>query len=254
MDLAVRKPAGSIGPMPNVTAQAKQGSRGTVAALAYGEAPGAMLRTGFRVEVYNSVEDTRPPLKERLLEIVENTFGLQMKTEISTLLMSSDRLLVAFNPNSVAVGFATAEFYNWNDSMLLSSAVVEPSSRRLGIYGQFAVQRIALGLLKGYDKVIVWTQNPVVEYQIRKALATMSRRGCFGGFSLSRVYGTAFYGYRLTDRIQRSKSAKLNAIYGRLDYERGDAYELLFTITGARERMDPSLWDAQKADIPAPQL
>lgn len=153
------------------------------------------------------------------------------RSEVLDRLYSTDHLLVAYNPKDEPIGFAGLELKSEKQAMYLSAAVVKPTEQGHGLYTTFTMQRIDIGLLFGFSVAVTRTQNPIIEYEIKRVLEMMVLEKEIKGYELLRRPAPGAYGRMLTKTIPKSKSEEINAIYGTLNYEMGDGYELTFKLS-----------------------
>jgi len=108
----------------------------------------------------------------------------------------------------------------------LAGATVSKEAQGSGLYKKMNQTRIGLALERGLGLVFTRTQNPRVQSGIQSVLAGLVEQGKLEGFSLERRLVKGCYGQMLT----RTKPVDDKVSFGELDYEKGDAYVLLFRL------------------------
>ncbi|MEM3364122.1 MAG: hypothetical protein QXS93_01265, partial [Candidatus Micrarchaeia archaeon] len=121
------------------------------------------------------------------------------------------------------VGFGFIKINKTN--LYLSGDAVCLEHQGKGLHTLLTIARIVYGRMIGCDSVSVRTQNPRVEYSVRKAFRTLGIP-----FELERIFKKAHYGRRLSTYPYVCPEREINDIYSGLDVERGDAFELLFRL------------------------
>lgn len=106
-------------------------------------------------------------------------------------------------------------------------------AKGIGVYQKLVAGRV-LGALENGNEIMVRTENPRMEYSLRRVLDNLIGKGVIQEYSLERTVLKGFFAREDALRIEApepSKSEKINAIYSReLDHERGDAFELKIAL------------------------
>jgi hypothetical protein len=210
-----------------------------------------MLRNDYLVQVYGHLSKPRQPSPEtigKLVDMAVESFGPTMlRSEVMERLSHSDLLFVAMDDKLSPIGFAGLEYKLLNDpaktkAMYLSGAVVKASEQGTGIYNRLTLERLVLGMEFGNcHAATTRTQNPIVEYTICQSLNDLRKLGTIYNFYVTRSLSKNAYGRMLTKSIPKSKNESLNAEYGKLNYENGDGYELVFTIESRPLEQEPRM-------------
>ncbi len=106
----------------------------------------------------------------------------------------------------------------------LAAAVVDPAYQKQGHYRELTKRRIEAALRRGTGTIFTRTQNPKVELGIRRALEKMGI-----SYEVERILVHAAYGEQLTSIRPMVKERAIQDEYDQLDYERGDAFVLVFS-------------------------
>lgn len=149
--------------------------------------------------------------------------------DVREVLARKGTLFVALDSKDEPVGFANTEYAK--PIVHLSGGVVGPDHQGNGLYALLTLTRLCNGISQGCYIVTTHTQNPVIEYTIANSLKMLVNLGNIGNFELLRRLTPNRYGRMLTRSMPHSKDESINMVYRKLNYARGDAYELLF-VTG----------------------
>ena len=153
--------------------------------------------------------------------------------EVKNLIIGNSLLLVAYNADSMQrVGFA-ASYYEKNACYFSSSAIMKTEQGN-GLYHMFNRLRIRDGLGNGFNTFTVTTQNPKVEKGIASAMNSFLEEGVIDGYSVQRDSIRGYYGRMLTTEVPRSSDECINRPFSYLNYERGDAFYLSFSVRKRR--------------------
>ncbi len=160
------------------------------------------------------------------------------RDEVLEHLLPNDVLFVAYDKQQNAFAFAAGNHrdgVNSADYFYLAGAVVSSAYQGKGVYTHLTELRIQHSFLNGRDLPIkTRTQNPNVEDGILRAFAKVKRIS-LDDVSVTREIIPCLYGRQLTTTLPREISA--NSLYAKLDYARGDAFELTF-----QEIVEGCLW------------
>ncbi len=149
--------------------------------------------------------------------------------EVKNLITGCSLMLVAYNTDNMQrVGFA-ASHYEGN-TCYFSSAAIMKSEQSNGLYHIFNRWRIKEGLGNGFNIFTVTTQNPKVEKGIASAMYAFLEKGTIDGYSVQRDQIRGYYGRMLTTEVPRSSDESTNRIFSHLDYNRGDAFYISFSV------------------------
>lgn len=108
----------------------------------------------------------------------------------------------------------------------LVGATVSKDKQGIGLYKKMNERRIGFAVDRELDLVFTRTQNPRVQSAIQGVLNGMQERGVIAGYTLERILVPGHYGKMLTE--EKPQDDKLS--FDELDYEKGDAYLLLFFL------------------------
>ena len=165
-----------------------------------------------------------------LINMARRSFGDTMpENDVREVLARKGTLFVAIDSKDEPVGFANTEYAK--PIVHLSGGVVGPEHQGNGLYTLLTLTRLCNGISQGCYIVTTHTQNPVIEYTIANSLKMLVRSGDIRNFDLLHRLAPNRYGRMLTKAMPHSKDESINRMYGKLNYARGDAYELLF-VTG----------------------
>lgn len=155
------------------------------------------------------------------------------ENEIKDLIVGNSLLLVAYHTDNMQrVGFAASRYEN--DICYFSSAAIIKSEQCNGLYQTFNRWRISEGLGNGFSTFTVTTQNPKVERGIASAMNVLLEKGIIEGYSVQREHIRGLYGRMLTADIPRSSDERINRLFSHLDYNRGDAFFISFSVRKRR--------------------
>jgi hypothetical protein len=153
--------------------------------------------------------------------------------EVKNLIIGNSLLLVAYNAyNMQRVGFA-ASYYEKNACYFSSSAIMKTEQGN-GLYHIFNRMRIKEGMSNGFNTFTVTTQNPKVEKGIASAMNSFLEEGVIAGYSVQRDPIRGYYGRMLTTEVPRSSDERINRPFSCLNYGRGDAFYISFSVRKKR--------------------
>lgn len=108
----------------------------------------------------------------------------------------------------------------------LVGATVSKDKQGMGLYKKMNERRIGFAVDRQLPLVFTRTQNPRVQSAMQGVLDGMREEGRIAGYTLERILVPGHYGKMLTQ--EKPQDDKLS--FDELDYERGDAYLLLFSL------------------------
>lgn len=108
----------------------------------------------------------------------------------------------------------------------LAGATVRKEVQGSGLYKKMNETRIGFALDRKLKLVFTRTQNPRVQSGIETVLTEMKEQGKIADFELERILIPGCYGQMLT----KTKPTDAKVSFDELNYEKGDAYVLLFNI------------------------
>lgn len=108
----------------------------------------------------------------------------------------------------------------------LAGATVSKDKQGTGFYKKMNERRIGVALERKLELVFTRTQNPRVQSGIQAVLDRMREKGLITGYKLERILAPGCYSCMLTE--EKPKDDKVS--FDELDYEKGDAYVLLFFL------------------------
>ena len=165
---------------------------------------------------------------EQLIRVAQNSFGSSMsRNEVINHLIPNDVIFIAYK-NDLAIGFA-GNIYK-NDNLYLSGAVLETIEQNKGLYKLLTTLRIEHGLEKNITSITTATQNPRVEKGIINVLNEFYSNNKINRYEVKRELLNSRYGRMLTEIRPYSLDQELNLIYSKLNYEKGDAFLITFTL------------------------
>ncbi len=161
--------------------------------------------------------------RNAFIRIAQSAFGPEMKEqEIAEHIDEAEVHYIAEYCSDI-VGFG---FCNITGNMLyLSGDAVHKDFQGNGLYISLNIARIVHGLLSGCENISCRTQNPRVEYSIRRALGILEI-----DFQMSRELLKKFYGRKLSIYEYVCPDDELNQIFGRLNADAGDGFFLTFNL------------------------
>ena len=170
--------------------------------------------------------------KKTLDEIVDftvKTFKNGMEeSEVMDHIKDNDLFLVLYKDNK-AIGFAGSKYSHTENNekrhAYFSAAVVSSKFQGRKLYSELVKTRIAEALELGFNTITTRTQNPLVEFTIRKELDTYRI-----SYSVNRQLIPGVFGRKLTEKFQTCKEEFINEEYRKLDLEKGDGYYLTFNL------------------------
>lgn len=185
-----------------------------------------------RIQQISDMKSMEPALVEKLVEIGMRSFGSKMTAkEVKEHIAVNDILFVVRDGEGKPIGFSGSTYPN---VVYLAAAAVDPDSQGRGTYKKLTKERIVKGLASGCNIIMTSTQNPRVEAGITRVLNNMRDEGLITGYLTSRMLNKGKYGRMLTDEVPKSDTEELKLVYADLDYEKGDAYELIFIVQKAK--------------------
>jgi hypothetical protein len=153
--------------------------------------------------------------------------------EAKSHITGGDDIFVARDNSGKCIGFAVSELKHDGNCKLLvfGGAAVDREYQNNGLYKSLNGQRISLAADLGCTSIMTRTQNPCVERGILDAMEEAKDAGVISAYALSeRKMQIGAYGRMLTQEKPLSNDTILNKEYAKLNYGRGDAYELYFAI------------------------
>lgn len=112
------------------------------------------------------------------------------------------------------------------DGCYLAGATISKDRQSTGFYKKMNKRRIGVAVERGLDLVFTRTQNPRVQSGIQSVLNGMQEDGKIKGYEVQRILIPEHYGHMLTEE----KPVDNKVSFGELDYDKGDAYVLLFLL------------------------
>ncbi|MBI2102700.1 hypothetical protein HYT55_02585 [Candidatus Woesearchaeota archaeon] len=153
--------------------------------------------------------------------------------EVLDHLLPNEVLFVLLDEQRRGRGFAGLERRTYYTD--LTGAVLGKEEQRRGLYRALTRERIEYSLAFAGHTFKTRTQNPRVEAGICSVLEEITEENRRGHRPLQSLMVTreskpGLYGRMLTAKRPLSSNEKLNAHYEQLCYERGDAFELTFSL------------------------
>ena len=204
------------------------------------------LKIGYATETKNAYKITQrragytgevgihDELFKDLTRIARDSFAPVISDdEVKTMVTGVSLMLLAYNTDNLQrVGFATS--YYEKNTCYFSSAAIMNSEQSNGLYYLLNRWRIREGLGNGYNTFTVTTQNPKVENGITRAMRSFLEEGTIDGYSVQRDSIRGYYGRMLTTEVPRSSDESINRPFYSLDYGRGDAFYISFSVRKRR--------------------
>ena len=178
----------------------------------------------------NSVDIDKSEFKD-VIRVAKNAFTTTTSERwITGLLTANNLLLSAYRRDTNAkVGFAASEYHT--DECHFVTAFIARSEQSNGIYHMFNKLRISDGLDEGFSIFTVTTQNPNVERGVSKAMEYFTDQGNISSYSLTRELKRRTLPKMLTQFVPKCQDQDLNELYLTLNYKKGDAFRLTFSVT-----------------------
>jgi GNAT superfamily N-acetyltransferase len=166
---------------------------------------------------------------DEIVDFTVKTFQNGMEeSEVMDHIKDNDLFLVLYKDNK-AIGFAGSKYShtenNENRHAYFSAAVVSSKFQGRKLYSELVKTRIDEALELGFNTITTRTQNPLVEFTIRKELDTYRV-----SYSVNRQLIPGVFGRKLTEKFQTCKEEFINEEYRKLDLEKGDGYYLTFNL------------------------
>ena len=166
---------------------------------------------------------------DEIVDFTVKTFQNGMEeSEVMDHIKDNDLFLVLYKDNK-AIGFAGSKYShaenNENRHAYFSAAVVSSKFQGRKLYSELVKTRIEEALGRGFNTITTRTQNPLVEFTIRKELDTYRV-----SYSVNRQLIPGVFGRKLTEKFQTCKEEFINEEYRKLDLEKGDGYYLTFNL------------------------
>lgn len=185
-------------------------------------------RETFRLKSEDSVNLDKKTLDE-IVDFTVKTFQSGMtESEVMDHIKDNDLFLVLYKDNK-AIGFAGSKYLHTEDNekrhAYFSAAVVSSEFQGRKLYNELVKTRMNKALELGFNKITTRTQNPLVEFTIRKELDNY-----VAGYSVNRQLIPGVFGRKLTENFQTCKEESINEEYRKLDLEKGDGYYLTFNL------------------------
>jgi len=170
---------------------------------------------------------------KELVRIAKDAFDPTTMTEKEAreVIIPNTILFIAYN-NAKIVGFEASSYSKhpkMNDLYLAAGAIAR-SEQDAGLFSTLNRLTVQDGLDQGYMTITARTQNPVIEGAIIRTLDLFRGEHQISEYTIEREIIEAQYGSMLTREIPLSKSESTNQIYAKLNYNRGDAYFLTFSL------------------------
>ena len=147
--------------------------------------------------------------------------------EIRHVVLPNTELFIAYKFKET-IGFAASR--HKKDEVYLAAAVISPSERGKGLYHVFNRIRIEHGLDKKLTNITTRTQNPRVERRITEVMDMLVIEHKINKYVINRELLKGIYGRMLTDSRPTVSDPNINNVFSRLNYERGDAYFITFSV------------------------
>lgn len=164
-----------------------------------------------------------------IVRIAKDAFGPSMSDdEVEKVVIPSTSLWIA-SKGGVDIGF-TAATQKQNEFYLAAAAIIK-KERGKGLYSIFNRLRLNEGLDKNFSVFTTRTQNPNVERGITVALESLKTEHCIEGYAIKHDIIPGVYGRLLTEKVQKSPYENITQIFSALNYERGDAFYITFSVT-----------------------
>lgn len=136
-----------------------------------------------------------------------------------------------------ALSFSSTEFGSPNqifnqtiisdeEGCYLAGATVAKEAQGYGLYKKMNEYRIHKALNRGCKLLFTRTQNPRVQAGIEATLSTFQRQKLIFSYDMKRILVPGCYGSQLT----KTKPVDDKISFSELDYDRGDAYIILFRL------------------------
>lgn len=136
--------------------------------------------------------------------------------------------ILAFSSTSFCTPNQEFKTDNISDELgcYLAGSTVRKEVQGSGLYKKMNETRIGFALERKLKLVFTRTQNPRVQSGIEAVLTNMIDQGKILDYELKRIHIPGCYGQMLT----KTKPIDAKVSFDELDYEKGDAYVLLFNI------------------------
>lgn len=156
------------------------------------------------------------------------------KSEVADHIYENDVFLVVYKDEK-AIGFGGLKYNQSNETnekiAYLSAGVISKEFQNMGLYNELVKLRIDAALAQKVYTITTRTQNPIVEFTIKRDLNKRVARLEIEGFSVTRTIVKGAFGRRLTANSKESSDETINKEYEKLNLDNGDAYYLKFTLT-----------------------
>lgn len=196
--------------------------------------------SGFEEHIFEGVKDYTqldPSIVQGILLCVPSS-GMRTTDEDTLHHISGDVVHVYTDSETKQVfAFSSTLFGSPNDifksedisdayGCYLAGATISKDRQSTGFYKKMNARRIGLAIERGMNLIFTRTQNPRVQSGIQSVLNEMQENGVIGGYEVQRILIPGCYGHMLTEE----KPVDDKVSFGELDYDKGDAYVLLFPL------------------------
>ncbi|MGD9129320.1 MAG: hypothetical protein PVJ09_02440 [Candidatus Woesebacteria bacterium] len=131
------------------------------------------------------------------------------------------------SPNEI---FQSSEFSDVQ-GCYLAGATIDKERQGTGFYKKMNEGRVGIALDRKLPLIFTRTQNPRVQAGIQAVLESYKERGLIADYKLDRILIPGCYGHMLT----KERPFCDGVSFDELDYDKGDAYVLLFSLQYALE-------------------
>ena len=190
----------------------------------------------YEIEKHSAEPDGNIHLDEfkvrEVIRVAQDGFGPTMSEEEIKNVVIPNTILFIAHRNRITVGFEASSYSKhpeMNDLYLAAGAVVK-SEWGHGLFTLLNRLAVQDGLDQGFRNITARTQNPTIEGAIIRSLDLLRGDSQISEYTIKREFLEAQYGRMLTKEIPLSKNESINQIYAKLNYKRGDAYFLTFSV------------------------
>lgn len=194
----------------------------------------------YKEHIFNNVtshEQIDPPLVKGILLCVPES-GMRTTDEDTLHHIQGDVVHVYTNSKTKEVFAFSSTLFGTPNNIFKSSEISDESGCYLagstiskerqseGFYKIMNGKRIDLVLSRNLNLVFTRTQNPRVQSGIQAVLDEIQKKGLIQRYDLKRILIPGCYGHMLTEE----KPVDDKILFDELDYDKGDAYVLLFQL------------------------
>ena len=190
----------------------------------------------YEIEQYSAEPDGNIHLDEfklkEVIRVAQDGFGPTMSEEEIKRVVIPNTILFIAHRNRITVGFEASGYSKhpeMNDLYLAAGAVVKPEWGQ-GLFTLLNKLTVQDGLDQGFTNITARTQNPIIEGAIIRTLDLLREEHQISEYTIERRILERVYGRKLTKEMPISKIESINQIYAKLNYGRGDAYFLKFSV------------------------